>query len=400
MTKAPTISPQQALQLICDHRHEPLHCAVKREAARGRVLARDIYSQSNHPSFSRVCMDGIAVQYDPAMTRWMHQALQLAGDPPLQLKASDYAIEVATGAVCPTDCDLVIPYEHLERREGCWYLNDGQDVKKGSNIQWEGRELAKGQLLLRAGTVLAAPELFLLAAQGVAEVPVLAKPRIALISNGSELVRPDEIPESYQIRDANTLALQTLLADYGYAVECQELVADDEERLLAILQNVLETVDVVLISAGVSKGSKDLIPQILQELGVKSLIHGIEQRPGKPFYFGRLGEQRFVIGLPGNPVAALMNAGLYVLPLLSTLEGKKVRCYWRILSHDIPAQVRTSYFPISQVGEGSWRIMETLGSGDVVSLRGTEGFVIVPAGPEIKAGQPLRFIPWSFETCS
>ncbi len=397
MTKTPAISPLEASEIIQGRILKYPVEWVGRRHCYARVLVDDVYAATSMPRFSRVCMDGIAVAHDPYRIEWAHQSLQSAGDAVQHLESSQHAIEVATGAVCPQGAELVIPYEQLVRKGESWFLREPLALLAGKNIQAEGSEVRAGARLVAGGTTLLTPELSLLTAQGIEQVLVYRKPRISLISNGSELVSPEKIPAAHQIRDVNSIALESLLEAYGYQVFHRALVADDRGALEKALQEAFELADVIVISAGVSQGPRDLVPQVLKDFGLQFHFTGVEQKPGRPFSFGTLGEDRFVFGLPGNPLAALFNAAYYLVPFLRSLEKKTRVPRQRVMATALAPQQKASFFPVRETQEGGLEVMALKGSADLAGLVGSCGIIAVPAQMEIQAGDRVAFFPWSFE---
>ena len=346
-------------------------------------------------------MDGIALRWQAPLRQWQHQACQLAGDRPLQLKHPDFAIEVATGTVRPTGTDTVIPYEQLDRQSGLWVLKTGVNPIPGQHIQGQGSEHRRGQLLLTAPTLLRAPELGLLAALGQARVQVSAAPRIALISNGSELVDVEAAALPHQLHECNSYAARGCLYDFAFQQVQTFLVRDREDELREAIEAALSESDIVVLSGGISRGPKDLARDVLKAIGVREIFYEIAQRPGRPFWFGQAPGGTPVLGLPGNPVAALINLRLYLVPALCKMEGRPLRAgTLKLAATQKAAPEMERHLPCQMEEDalgGRWaHLPEPRGSGDIASLSATDGFVSLPAREhDYHAGESVTFYAWN-----
>lgn len=355
----------------------------------GAVLRENVYGERDAPPFDRVAMDGIALR--AADTREQRefriQARQAAGDAPLTLAAGNHCIEIMTGAMLPEGCDAVVPVERLQVQAGIARLEDGLAVTPGMNIHARGSDSARGALLLAAGTRLAAPEIAVAAGAGMARVRVSSQPNIVVISTGNELVEPGEPVLPHQVRRSNAYAVLAALRQRGFRRVADDHVRDDAGELRARLRFHLDTHDVLILSGGVSMGALDLVPGALRELGVREVFHKVEQRPGRPLWFGVGPAGQAVFGLPGNPVSTLVCLARYVTPALYAAMGEAPAAPQRLALAE-PFEVRhalTSFLPVRIVGDDWGRDWAeprpTNGSGDFTSLTGTDGFVELPPGP-------------------
>ncbi|MCS6947665.1 MAG: molybdopterin molybdotransferase MoeA, partial [Steroidobacteraceae bacterium] len=315
------------------------------------------------------------------------QGRQAAGDPPMALASDDHCIETMTGAMLPTGCDAVVPVERIERRADRARVADGLVVASGMNVHRRGTDARQGALLLAAGTRLDSPAIAVAASAGMARVRVSAQPAIAVISTGNELVDPGEPIAPHQVRRSNVYAVCTALREHGWTRVVDDHVRDDLEQLRLRLRFHLETRDVLILSGGVSVGAYDLVPQALRDLGVREVFHSIEQRPGRPMWFGVGPGGQAVFGLPGNPVSTLVCLVRYVVPALDAAMGLAPREPPRLaLGADI--EIRhglTSFVPV-RLRRDEWARewadpRPPNGSGDFTSLTATDGFVELPPGP-------------------
>ena len=356
----------------------------------GGVLRENIYAERDHPPFDRVTMDGIAVDSE-ALRRGVRnfriQATQAAGAAPLKLHSSDNAIEVMTGAVLPGGSDNVIPVEQIELTGGVAHLRTSVATTAFHNVHRRGSDGRQGALLLQTGTLLRAPEIAVAASAGMARVRVSSQPAIMVVSTGDELVEPGDPILDHQIRRSNAYAVGAALRARGFGRVGDDHVPDDEERLKERLTSHLATHEVVVLSGGVSMGKFDLVPKVLEQLRVRQVFHTIAQRPGRPMWFGIGPAGQAVFGLPGNPVSTLVCLIRYVIPAIQeTMGTKRVALERLALAAPVTFTPALAYFLPVAIDHDDWgRPWATPrppnGSGDFLSLAGTDGFVELPPGP-------------------
>ena len=397
------LTPAAADQLIGQH----LQClpveSLPLAQCAGAVLRENIYAERDQPPYDRVAMDGVALASQAAGTRTLRiQATQAAGEPPLTLAATGACIEVMTGAVLPNGCDCVVPVEELTVAAGEAALAPGARVEPWRNVHRRGSDTRQGTLLLSAGQRLRAPEIAIAASAGMARIRVSSQPMLAVISTGNELVEPGEPVLAHQIRRSNAYAIVSALREHGFQRVADDHIQDDAEELRARLRFHLETHDVLVLSGGVSMGKFDLVPKVLEELGVRTVFHRVAQRPGKPLWFGVAPSGAAVFGLPGNPVSTLVCLRRYVLPALLVSLGHSAAPAERV-ALGAPVTVTpalTFFLPVRLEQDDwgrSWAVPSpTNGSGDFTALAGTDGFVELPPGPNTYAkGFVTRLYRWS-----
>ena len=398
------LTPAEADALIGQHLQcLPIESLPLTQCA-GAVLRENIYAERDQPPFDRVAMDGIALDSRAAAAGrrgFRVQATQAAGDPPLTLAAGSACIEVMTGAVLPVGCDCVVPVEELTVAEGEAALAASARIEPWHNVHRRGSDTRQGTLLVSSGTRLRAPEIAIAAAAGMARIRVSSQPMLAVISTGNELVEPGEPVLAHQVRRSNAYAIVSALREHGFQRVADDHLLDDADELRERLRFHLETHDVLVLSGGVSMGKFDLVPQVLEELGVHAIFHKVAQRPGKPLWFGVAPSGAAVFGLPGNPVSTLVCLTRYVLPALFGSLGQTPSPPER-LALGAPTAVTTqftSFLPV-RIEQDDWGrpwVMPapTNGSGDFTALAGTDGFVELPPGPNTyKKGFVTRFFRW------
>ena len=397
------LTPAQAETLIEQHLVcLPIESLPLTQAA-GAVLRENIYAERDQPPFDRVAMDGIALSAAAAAQnsgRLRVAATQAAGDPPGELRDDASCIEIMTGAILPRGCDAVVPVEQVQRN-GEFAELGRKPVQQWQNVHRRGSDCRQGALLLAAGTRLSPPEVAIAAGAGMARVRVSAQPMIVVISTGNELVEPGEIIEPHQVRRSNAYGITASLRQHGFARIADDHVRDDEGELTERLGFHLRTHDVLILSGGVSMGKLDLVPRVLEKLGVNLVFHHIAQRPGKPMWFGVSQAGPAVFALPGNPVSTLVCLSRYVLPALRAAMGQTPREPPRV-SITAPVEVKAAlafYLPVKlrtdEWGRTSAEPCPTNGSGDFTALAGTDGFVELPPGPHVyPKGFVTRMLRW------
>jgi molybdopterin molybdotransferase len=389
MQPAQLITPRQADEAISSR----LTClpieSLPLTQCVGATLRENIYAERDQPPFDRVAMDGIAFDSGSlrADRRLRLQATQAAGAPALKLSDPANAIEVMTGAILPLGCDCVVPIEQLTVADGFAQINMTAPIAAHLNVHRRASDGRQGALLLESGMLLRAPEIAVAASAGMARVRVSHQPAIMVISTGDELIEPGEPITDYQVRRSNAYAVAATLRQRGYGRIGDDHVLDDEESLRERLALHLTTHEVVILSGGVSMGRYDLVPKVLTHLGVSEVFHKVAQRPGKPMWFGIGPQGQAVFGLPGNPVSTLVCLIRYVLPGIAAAMGAKREPSERLaLAASVTVQSALTYFLPVAVQIDDWGRAwadpkPTNGSGDFLSLSGTDGFAEIPPGP-------------------
>lgn len=285
----------------------------------GRFAVRDIFATRPLPAFDNSAMDGYAVQ---AAACRAGARLPVVGEQPAGADrgltvAPGGALRIFTGAPLPGGADAVIMQEDVLREGDA--ITAQCDAEAGEFIRRQGSDLGEGQKILGRGESLTPATLGLLASQGLANIAVGAKPRMAIISTGDELAAPGSTPRAGQIFESNSVMLHALALNAGAEVALVEHAPDELGRLKEIFQRGLES-DVLLVSGGVSVGDHDLVKPALHALGAAIDLWRVAIKPGKPFLFGRAGACH-IFGLPGNPVSAFVTFLKFVRPALRKMAG-------------------------------------------------------------------------------
>jgi molybdopterin molybdotransferase len=290
---------------------------VSIESAAGRVTAEPVSAAVDLPPFPSSAMDGFAVRAADLPGTLAVVASIAAGSPATRPLGSSEAMAISTGGVVPEGADAVVPIEVVVDGGGTVEVPDA--IAVGAHVRPRGGDVGRGDVVVPAGTRLGATQLGALAAAGVAHVPCVRRPRVAVLATGSELVAPGVELAPGQVYEANALMLASALAAAGADVERMPAVADDEHAHRAAIERGLE-LDVLVTSGGVSVGPHDLVRRVEADLGVEEVFWQVAVKPGKPVAFG-VRRKTLVFGLPGNPVSSLVGCELFVKPALRALQG-------------------------------------------------------------------------------
>ena len=394
---APTISLLRAFELVVAAPCSPTPVeSVALARALGRTLATSVATEGPWPATDRSAMDGFAVVAGPGVgpgTRLPVVGASLAGHPFAGHLRAGQSVQIMTGAVVPPGATAVVPVEHTSGFGGA-EVELRAEVKPGQNIRPLGSECSAGTVVLPAGTRIRAAEVGALAVLGVTSVPVRARPRVAILATGDEVVPVDTAPLPHQVRESNSWALAAQVEECGGEAMRLGVALDEASSLRTLLSQGLDTADVLVTIGGISKGTHDLVHTTLHELGVDAVFHGIELKPGKPTFFGQLqraGRTVSVFGLPGNPASCFTVFDLLVRPLLQRLLGAKAPAWpASALLAGVPwkPNSRLQAVPARLVADAAGARAELTppsASGDPFSLLHGNGYALVP--PQAKPGE-------------
>lgn len=317
------LEESEALRRIIDKVEPGPVTWVPIELGLNQILAQDMVGVVDSPIFDNSSMDGYAVRSVEASTgASLEVALseQAAGvDLGLHLEPGE-AIRIFTGAPIPEGADAVIMQEDVQREGARIVITEG--VVSGENIRRRGGDVCAGQKLLNRGDVVTPSRIGLLASQGIAEIPVHAKPLVQIVTTGDELVAPGAPLVPGEIYNSNAPMLQATVTEAG-AVGATSHAVDDRDELEVTLRDAFGTADLVVIAGGVSVGERDYVKEVLNELGVITDFWRVRVKPGKPFVYGHHPDGTPVFGLPGNPVSAFVTFHLFVKPVIRALLGDR-----------------------------------------------------------------------------
>ena len=354
--------------------------------ADGRVVAQDVVSALDVPPFDRSAMDGYAVRSAdvaaPTSLRCVGRVF--TGEVSLRALDAGECIEIATGAPIPAGADAVVMVEETARDGDTVRVN--APVKSRQNIGRRAADIGIGSMVVSRGQVLTPSRIGALAATGHTSVEVLAKPSVAILSTGNEVVEPGRPLKPGQIYDINRFTLESVVRRHGGMPQALPSSGDSLDELKAAL-DAASAHDLIVFSGGSSVGERDLVRDVIAARG-EMLFHGIAVKPGKPTAFARIGASLF-LGMPGNPTSCLSNAYILMVPILRKLAGLSP---WeprtiaaplarRIVSNSDRHQFYTVRI-VHGVAEPAFK-----GSGDITSMAHADGYMEIPASTEsIEAG--------------
>jgi molybdopterin molybdotransferase len=371
------------------------------EEALGRVLAKDIVADRDLPPYNRVAMDGIAINF-AAFTNKLRsfriKGMQLAGDAPIAI-ASDECVEIMTGAALPDAADTVIRYEDLNLQNGTATITI-EDIRKGQNIHVKGIDKKQNDVVATAGQYIHPALINVAVSVGKTKLPVKKLPKVVVIATGNELVSADTTPLPYEVRRSNDVAIKMVLQQYGLQADSLHL-PDDKAVIEQQLGKCLSDYDVVILSGGISKGKSDHIPEVLEQLKVKQLFYQVQQRPGKPFWFGKHEKETLVFAFPGNPVSTFLCLHRYFLPWLESSSGVRDKQeLYAVLDKEVNFKPALQYFlqvKLHTNNEGKLVAtpIEGHGSGDYANLVDADAFMELPAEKtNFNKGEVYRIWPF------
>ena len=296
---------------------------VALEGASGRVLAEDVAARLTQPPFDASAMDGYAVRAAdvtavPVMLRVVGRSAAGAGF--RGRVGPGEAVRIFTGAPVPEGADLIVIQENAEEEQGSVTIKEAAGEP---HIRPRGQDFAEGEILLTAGTRLGPREMMLAAAMNQADLPVRRKPKVAILATGNEVVPPGSELAADQIVSSVPYGLAALIARHGGEAMALGIAKDEPESIIT-LARAGSAADILVTIGGASVGEYDLVAAALKSEGLELDFWKIAMRPGKPLLFGRMGNQR-VLGVPGNPVSALICAHVFLIPMLDKLLGATER---------------------------------------------------------------------------
>ena len=399
------LPPQEALQFLMDKLHAtPAEEIIPAAESLGRVTSQAVIAPYALPSFRRSTVDGYAVRAGDThgANESLPAYLKLAGEismgaAPIFSLQPGFCGLIHTGGMLPEGADAVVMVEVTQLS-----LEDEVEIFKavaaGENVLQIGEDIGAGDEVIAPGTVLRAAEIGGLMALGITQIPAVRRPRVGIISSGDEVVAPEQDLQPGQVRDVNTYTLQALVAQSGGAPRSYGIVPDNFEDMLAKFLQAKDECDLVVITAGSSASARDMTSRVIDAGGSPGvLVHGVNVRPGKPTILG-LCDGIPVIGLPGNPVSALVIAGIFVVPVIHRLLGINAP----LVNNQVSANLSLNLS--SQAGREDWVAVRLTRLGDgyladpvfgksnlIFTLAKADGLICIPASANgLQAGSRVE----------
>ncbi len=384
------LSPQAADRLIARHTRALTETeTIPLAQCQGRILAAAITAQQDFPHWDNSAMDGYAVRFDDVQTVPVTLTIVTeipAGQAPQITLQPGQAARILTGSMMPEGADTVVMQEDTQRAGN--RLTILESPKPQQFVRPRGAYARSGSILLSPGIALNAAELAILAAAQCVEVPVFRRPKVAILSTGSELVEPGEILKPGQIVDSNQYALTALVNQLGAEVISLGVVSDRPELLKVAMQSAIDQADIVISSGGVSVGDYDFVDRLLAELGAAIHVRSVAVKPGKPLTFATLGDKLY-FGLPGNPGSAMVTFARFVRPAIRKRSGLQTggELEWitAIATADLQSDSKRESYLWGQLRyvQGQPEFHRATGSGvsgNLINLAGMDALGVVPIG--------------------
>jgi molybdenum cofactor synthesis domain-containing protein len=377
------ISYQEAKDIIDRHIHPITRTeAVPIDDAVNRVLAEDLVAVMNVPPFNRAAMDGYAVkakdtfgagQFKPKVFKMIGEIH--AGESPDKQINNGECLQISTGAVMPGGANAVIMVEDTER--------EGNDIKvfksitPGSNVGKMGEDIKEGAVVLKAGVLLDAAKVGVLASQGLSSVNVDEKPKIAVLPTGEEVIAAGKKLKPGQLYDINSHTIAALVGAHGGTPVKINIAGDKKEELRAAIKEALKS-DIIVLSGGSSVGERDLLVDVIDMWG-EILFHGVQVKPGKPTIFAMI-EGKPLLGMPGYPTSCLINSYLFLIPAIrkmARLPFRKGDTVKAKLARRVPGSTgRRQFLTVKLVGDEAVSVFKE--SGAITSIAEADGYIEIP----------------------
>jgi molybdopterin molybdotransferase len=366
----------------------------------GRVLAEDVIADTDMPPFDRSQMDGYAVIASD--TENAPAELKIVGESAAglgwkgKLKSGE-SVRIMTGAPVPAGADAIQKLELATESERVVKISEATSA--GRYIVHRGTEIKKGKVVMRSGETITPNSISIPAAFGYAKIKVAKRPRVAILSTGSEIVEINKTPKTDQIRNSNSLMLAALCRRAGAEPTLFPITGDNISDLKSQISNVVKSSDILITTGGVSVGKYDLTKAALTELGAEIFFERVRLKPGKPTVFTRL-KKTLVFGLPGNPVSAAVTYYLFVRKAILQMQNAaktELEHGTAIAAKPVKApQERDAYIPATISADAAGRVLaEPLhwhGSSDFIGFAESDALIGVPRGKSFESGECVKIL--------
>lgn len=387
------IQVEEALSIIAENSANMPVQKIQVSKSLGYILAETVYSPIAMPPFRQSAMDGYAFihsekhQYDVV-------GISQAGDhSKIKLKENE-AVRIFTGAHVPNNADTVIMQEHVMATENSILIT--RMPEQYTNVRNKGEQIGEEEVVFNANTLITPAAIGFLACLGITEVEVYKKPKVAILVTGNELVKPGKKLSKGKIYESNSVMLKAALQTIGIRKTKVYKVKDSLKATKKALKGILNKYDIVLISGGISVGDYDFVKEALLENGVQELFYKINQKPGKPMFFGSKNET-LVFALPGNPASSLTNFYIYVYPAIKNRMGFSdihLKKMLRKLNDNVTNTTGKTLFLKALYDETHVTVLDGQSSAMLNTFAIANSLLVVPNDVEsLKKGQLVTLLP-------
>jgi molybdopterin molybdotransferase len=410
-----SVSIIEALNIIATNTKLIATEIIPIEESLNRVLAQDIFAKYAIPNFDNSAMDGYATSIIDAGQKVKVTNRILAGDESEDQLEPKTTIKVMTGAKVPQNTSLVVPFEDVEAIEENQNLDKNSEIylpnnlQMGKNIRRKGEDITETELILEKGEKLNNYKIGILASQGKTHIEVFKKIKATVISTGSELKPHYEKLENSQIYNSNTPMLFYKLKELNINAEFLSIAKDNEQEIQEQITSSGLNTDLIITSGGISVGEADFTKKVFENLEVKTLFSKIEIKPGKPTTFGYISlfndtKRIYVLNLPGNPSAAMINFEIFGKAILLKLSGNKNYFLGSIrtqIDQNFKTKGGRTTVILGNWNGKSFRPAMKQAPGMISSLSKSNGFIVLDQSVKsLRTGDEVLFIPKSFEFTS
>ena len=394
------ITNEEAIQLIAKAIPKPAIATIKLGDALGYVLAQNIHAPLSLPVMDNSAMDGFVLRASDTLKASPTTPVYLkirgtlkAGSPGRQKLLAGQAYRIMTGASIIRGTDTVLPKEDAYLQNNSLIVR--RPLSRGNHVRPKGEEVKKNDLVIKKGSVIHPGTIAVLASLGLHRIKVIQKPQVAVVATGSELVAPGKPLRPGQIYDSNSWMMASALQLMSLPIVCKKTIGDQPGKIKKAVREVLTKSDMVIFMGGVSVGDYDFVKEILENAGVRKVFWKVDQKPGKPLYFGKK-NKTLVFGLPGNPASAYICFYEYIYAALRRMSGFKQvgLSRQRVKARDsVRAPKRKILFLKAKVSTNGKQTEVTplrhQGSHMVSSLHEANSLMLVTGRQKIKKGQPV-----------
>lgn len=387
------IQVEEALSIIAENSTNMPVQKIQVSKSLGYILAETVYSPIAMPPFRQSAMDGYAFIHSEKHQYDVVGIVQAGDHSKIKLKENE-AVRIFTGAHVPDNADTVIMQEHVMATESSILIT--RMPEQFTNVRNKGEQIGKEEVVFKANTLITPAAIGFLACLGITEVEVYQKPKVAILATGNELVKPGKKLSKGKIYESNSVMLQAALQTIGVKKTKVYKVKDNLKATKKALKEILKKYDIVLISGGISVGDYDFVKEALLENGVQELFYKINQKPGKPMFFGSKNDT-LVFALPGNPASSLTNFYIYVYPAIKNRMGFSdihLKKMLRKLNENVTNTTGKTLFLKALYDETHVTVLDGQSSAMLNTFAIANSLLVVPNDVEsLKKGQLVTLLP-------